>query len=479
MYRHLLLMLILLLPCLVFSQTVTWDRTYNNKDYDKSRSIKPTIDNGFIVAGRTGSIDSTDIYILKLNESGDTVWTKTIGDPGCEEAYSIIQTGEGNYVISGYKSPSCNYTDFYIYALKLNETGQIVWEYSYPGGNRTGYDIVETYDGGYLILGINYAFTAEEIILIKLNQDGQFVWDKKYDFQSSPNLMYEVIQTQDSGFIFVGERMNKFEQDIWIMKTNKYGDSTWSKTINYQDHDAAYSIKQLENGDFIVAANGGINKYGQNHLLTYKLDSSGEIDWVKSYSKDNAYFSSSSIISTNDGNFLTTGSISKPVGGKGIFLFKQNSLGDSIWLRTFERGVFGGSSEIHQTSDEGYIISGYVSNNGSGSDVDIWVLKLNESGLVKTKSELHLPQNSITVFPNPANDFVFCSVDTPNISNNSIDIEIYSMDFKLQKRFPVQLKIQENNIFPLSISGLSSGTYIISVELDNEIITKKIVISKK
>jgi len=478
MKRYLFILIMLLISDLAINQTVTWDRTYDNDETDRALSIAPTIDNGYIVAGTTGSLEESNTWILKLNEFGDTIWSKIYGESTFGGAFSIIETSDGNFIFTGYKSPTNNYFDFYIYILKLDEDGNTIWDYSYSGGNRVGTDIIETIDEGFIILGRNYTFVANEIILIKLNQDGQLVWDKNYNFQGSPYLMYEIIETQDSGFMLIGEKSGLTDQDIWIMKTDQNGDSTWSKTINYQGNDVGYSIKQLENGDFIIAANSGTNEYGQNHLLTYKLYSSGEIDWVKSYF-DNAFFSSSSIISTSDGNFFTTGRISQQVGVKGIFLFKQNSFGDSTWLRTFERGAYGGSSEIHQTGDDGYIISGYVSNNGSGSDKDAWVLKLNESGLVKIKSELHLPQIHITLFPNPANDFVFCRFDTPIISNTSIDIKIYSLDFKLQKSFTFQLKNQENNILPLSISGLSSGIYIIRVELDKEIITKKILISKK
>ncbi|MCK4698934.1 MAG: hypothetical protein KAT38_01305, partial [Bacteroidales bacterium] len=300
MKKYLILLFIISLPGMAINQSITWDRTYNQNMLDRAWSIKPTMDNGFIVASNSGSMDTSDIWILKLNEFGDTVWTKTYGDPMTAGAFSIIQTDEGDYVVSGYKSPSYNYFDFYIYVLKIDESGNFLWDYDYPGGNRIGYDIIETFDGEYVILGRNYAAYCSEILLIKLNQNGQLAWDKIYDLQSSVNLMYEVEQTQDSGFILAGQRTNGFDDDIWIMKTDKYGDSTWNRIINFQNHDIGYSIKQLYDGNYILAANGGANEYGFNHLLTYKLNNSGETIWVKSYYAQ-ANFTSSSIISTSDG----------------------------------------------------------------------------------------------------------------------------------------------------------------------------------
>lgn len=472
-------MFILSFPVLVFNQSITWDRTYNNGESDMAMSIKPTIDNGYIVASNTRTQDTTDIWILKLNEFGDTVWTKTYGGPNCDGAYSIIQTNEGDYVISGYKSPSCYYWDFYIYVLKFNETGNFIWDYKYPGGNRMGYDLIETFDGGYLILGINYTFICNEILLIKLNQSGQFVWDKEYIFQSSPNLMYEVLQTQDSGFILVGERSNMYGQDIWIMKTDQYGDSTWNQTIDYQGNDRGYSIMQLDDGDFIIAANGGGNEYGYNQLLTYKLNTSGETIWVKSH-YGNANFTSSSIIATYDDGFLTSGRIMQQVGTRGIFVFKQNYFGDSIWTTTYQKGAYGGATEIHQTTDEGYVISGYVSYNGPGTDKDVWVLKLNDSGLVDVQDiSLNMSRNSVNLYPNPANQFVHCGLETPDITDKTVIIKIYSLGGKLFKCVSLPLDSPEHSIIPLDISSLESGIYIIKFELGKEIMAKKLIISKK
>lgn len=270
-----------------------------------------------------------------------------------------------------------------------------------------------------------------------------------------------------------------YGQDIWIMKTDQYGDSTWNRTIDYQGMDRGYSIMQLDDGDFIIAANGGGNEYGCNHLLTYKLNTSGETIWVKSYYGD-ANFTSSSIIATYDDGFLTAGRIWQQVGTRGIFVFKQNYFGDSIWTNTYQKGAYGGASEIHQANDEGYVISGYVSYNGPGTDKDVWVLKLNDSGLVDVQDmTLNMSWNSVNLYPNPANQFVYCDIETPDITDKTVTNKIYSLDGKLFKCVSLPLDSPEHSIIPLDISSLESGIYIIKFELGKEIIAKKLIISKK
>jgi len=384
MKKYLIFLISLFIVNFAFNQSITWDKTYNNEAVDRAWSIKQTNENGYIVAcsSSKGISDTTNIWIVKLNEYGDTIWTKTYSPSVSQGPRSIIETNEGNYVISGYKSPSVNYFDFLIYAFKIDSVGNIRWEFEYPGGNQLGWDIVETYDGGYVILGINVALIANEIFLIKLNQNGQMVWDKTYLFPSSPNLMYEIDETQDSGFILVGERhCNSGYQDIWLMKTDQHGDSTWTKSIDYDGHDYGHSIKQLADGNYILSATGGADNYGRNELLTYKLDQTGDIIWDRSYSGGVKY-SYTTIISTIDDGFLTAGHIWQPIGSRGIFVFKQNSVGDSIWTRIFDRGASSYAFDALQTNDSGYIVCGKVSHDGAGWNQDALILKLNENGLI-------------------------------------------------------------------------------------------------
>jgi len=157
------------------------------------------------------------------------------------------------------------------------------------------------------------------------------------------------------------------------MKTDYYGDSTWTKTIDYQGHDVGRSIKQLTDGNYILSANDGPDGY--DNLLTFKLNNSGETIWVKNYGGDASY-TPFSIISTFDEGILTTGRIWQQSGMRGIFVYNQNQNGDSLWFKTFEQGATGSGQEVIQTNDAGYTICGSVNFNGSGSIADSWIIKL-------------------------------------------------------------------------------------------------------
>jgi len=114
MKKYLIFSISLFIVNFAFNQSITWDKTYNNQAVDKAWSMKQTNDNGYIVAcsSSKGINDTTNIWIVKLNEYGDTIWTETYSTAVSQGPRSIIETNDEKYVISGYKSPSENYYDF-------------------------------------------------------------------------------------------------------------------------------------------------------------------------------------------------------------------------------------------------------------------------------------------------------------------------------------------------------------------------------
>ncbi len=156
-----------------------WTKRYGGAENDDPEAIVATPDSGFIIVANTYSYGpgNGDVYVLKVNKHGDTVWTRTFGGTEWDVAYDVEQTSDGNFiVVGGTYSLDPNGA---MYAIKISSDGTTLWE-SYVGsaGGRA-YDCVETPDGGFLLGGLTYPGTNNDMYLVRIDKDGKFLWEKR------------------------------------------------------------------------------------------------------------------------------------------------------------------------------------------------------------------------------------------------------------------------------------------------------------
>jgi len=347
--RYLLIVLVaftvLIFPSIIGAQ-ITFERWYGGTGNDRGCSVAQTSDGGYIIAGYTESFGAGfyDVYLIKTDSLGDTVWTKTYGGIFSDGAYSIDRTSDGGCVISG-KTESFGTGG--VYLLKINSAGDTIWTKTYGGGSDVGNSVVQTTDGCYIIAGITESFGAggEDVYLIKTDENGDSLWIKTYGGTGHDG-GYSVVQTSDKGYVITGYT-NSFgagDFDIYLIKTDSLGDTIWTRTFGDFYWDQGYSVIQTSEGDYIISGRMYFFSKGSDDVCLIKVNSFGNTAWLRKYGGFD-WDSGLSVAQTSDGCYITAGyTESFGAGGADVYLIKTDSLGNVA-------GIEEEKDQRHKTTD--------------------------------------------------------------------------------------------------------------------------------
>lgn len=216
-----------------------------------------------------------DAYLLKFDGLGDIEWQRMFGGTEDENACSVQQTNDGGYIFAGVTFSTdipglTNHGESDIYACKMNNQGNFVWHCNY-GGSRSdwAYSLQQTSDEGYIIAGISYSTDITgvsnhgscDLYVIKLNMSGEIVWQKMYG-GSDVDYAYSCQQTNDGGYIIAGgtystdiawTAFHGGRNDAYIIKLNSYGNVAWQKLDGGSSNEVATSVQQTNDGGYIVS----------------------------------------------------------------------------------------------------------------------------------------------------------------------------------------------------------------------------------
>lgn len=388
--RRLMCVLALLVP-LTASGQIRFELTYGGLDDDAAESVVQTSDGGYILAGGTGIFDDSperqpfDIYVIKTDEWGDTVWTRVYGGPGEDWSRSVIETGDGGYLVAGWTdSFGAGGADAYL--LEIDSSGDTVWTRTYGGVDYdNAMSVAQTNDGGYIISGSTYSFGAgsSDLYLIKTDSDADTMWTRSFGGAGHDNGA-SIAQTLDGGYIVVGitRSFGAGGADVYLIKTDSSGDTVWTRTYGGLEYDSGASVAQTLDGGYIIVGNTSSFGAGGADVYLLKTDSSGDTVWTRTHggSADEYGYS---VAQTSDGTYIIAGfTYSLGAGGADVYLLKTDSSGDTIWTRTYGGSAEDVGNSVAQTSDGGYIVAGYTYSFGAGG-YDVYLIKTDANGWVQ------------------------------------------------------------------------------------------------
>jgi hypothetical protein len=252
---------------------LVWENTFGGNDGDIGHSVQQTTDGGFIISGVTWSYGAglSDVYLIKTDASGNLVWEKTFGGTGGDWGQSVQQTTDGGFIIAGG-------TDSYgagnrdVYLIKTDASGNLVWEKTFGGSyHEFGYSVQQTTDGGFIISGDESSFGAGgyDVYLIKTDASGNLVWEKTFGGTGSDRGR-SVQQTTDGGYIIVRTHiwweLLWVYYDLYLIKTDSSGNLVWEKTLGRKEY-SGNSVQQTTDGGYIIA--GWTGRSGSSVSLIY------------------------------------------------------------------------------------------------------------------------------------------------------------------------------------------------------------------
>jgi len=354
-----------------------WVRTYGGTNRDRGYSVQQTSDGGYIGAGGTSSFgNGYQVYLIKTDASGDTLWTRNYGGTDYDDGRSVWQTSDGGFIIAG-ATASFGAGSYDVYLIKTNASGVARWTKFYGGALEDwGYSVQQTSDGGYIVVGIKEIIVGsdKDVYFLKTDAFGDTLWTRTYG-GAGYDYAYSVQQTSDGGYIITGATSG----DVYLIKTNASGDTLWSRTYGGRNSDGGYSVQQTSDGGYIIAGYTESFGAGYGDIYLIKTNASGDTLWTKTYGGINDDYGNS-VQQTSDGGYIIAGgSCTFGQWGCDVYLIKTNASGNRIWARTYSGTDWEVGNSVRQALDGGYIIAGCTNSFGAGDD-DFYIIKTDSLG---------------------------------------------------------------------------------------------------
>ncbi len=434
------------------SPVILFQKTIGGSSFEAFSEVQRTADGGSISVGYTvsqasgdktennfsNSLDTSDIWVVKLDAQGVVQWENTISANNHDMAESIKQTSDGGYIIgansmssiSGDKTEN-SYGGQDYWLIKLDANGVIQWQKTMGGaGTDNLNDVQLTSDGGFIAGGYSdsgisgnktvASLGSHDNWVIKFDANGNIEWQNVFG-TNGIDILNEMKQTVDGGYIlggftyeYVGVTPNFTRygaHDFYVVKIDALGNFQWHKAYGGTDDDYIESLQQTTDGGYILGgysrsnvsgiktenSNGGTN--GDYWLV--KIDAVGNIQWQNDIGGSSLEWMKS-VQQTLDGGYILGGYSYSGVsgdkteankGGGDYWVVKTNNVGSIQWQKTI--GGYGDDMlfSIQQLADGSYLMGGYSEANISGDktenskgETDYWVVNLSDSGAVNAPS---------------------------------------------------------------------------------------------
>jgi hypothetical protein len=433
--------------------SIQWSKCYGGSDDDEGFSIVKAPSGGYYLAGYAASHNGdvgnntgnyAHLWIIRIDDLGNVIWEKTYGGTwGDEAAYKIRLTSDGGLIMIGDASsvdgdvtglhsgsPTSGPSDAWV--VKVDGSGNLQWQ-KCLGGNQddTGNDIIQTYDGGYLVGATISSWDGDislyhggssDCWLAKLDSIGSLIWEKSFGGSNGENINSVFENDSDKYCILGGTNSSDHDvtfnhggTDVWMLMIDSSHSILQQKTFGGSSSDEGFSFIRSRTNKYILScgsqSNDGDVQLQHGASDYWQVTTDGDTIFSQHSFGGSDYESPFSSIGTIDHGSLICGySYSSdgqasciPQFYNNFWIVKTDSSGNYEWSK-----CMGGLDEEVardgiETPDGGYIIVGYTKSNdgdvsGNHGGKDVWVVKLSPPGV--NVPELEAGVSDFTAYEN-------------------------------------------------------------------------------
>jgi hypothetical protein len=356
---------------------------YGISGLNEGFDVKQTTDGGYIIVGNVAtSSKGTDVCVIKTDNLGNAIWTKTFGGLYNDKAYCIRECSDKGFIILGTFSQSSINTD--VYLIKTDYAGDTLWTQCYGGSeNEEGFDVKEIADGGFVLAGYteSYGNGNKDAYLLITNSRGAILNSRTYG-NSGDDIVKNVIETNE-GYLLVGSTTLGLgvlgASDVFVVVTNTDGIQLSYENIGTTGYDEGICIQPLTDESYMGLANTISETNGDTSILLYKITVHSENiseNFVKPLA-DQKNVKGNKLIVTTTGKLAIIGTKYISNNNTDVLFLNTDFEGNTTLTKTYTAPGLQRGEGIWQTTDGGFVFCG--SNEYSGNGV-ISLIKVDGTG---------------------------------------------------------------------------------------------------
>jgi hypothetical protein len=413
------------------------------------QAICRTPDGGYGVVGYTNSFGAggLDVYLVRFNSAGETLWTRTYGTSSDQYGWAIDACDDGGFAIAGFTQAGPTRWDLLL--LQTDALGNQLWYKTYGRDSMiwAAYGLTRAPDNGFLAVGSRGPYgqnTRYDMLALKCNADGDSLWSRTYATDQMDQALCVAV-CPDNGFLLGGLMGNI--SDLALVRIDSVGNEQWRKTYGGGGNDRADALCLTADSGFIIA--GYTSASGTADAWLLKTNADGDTIWTR--------------VTGGGGNDVATGVVEVPNFGYGVagttstwgagsndFLFFSTDLsGNQLSLMTYGGSASDGAADICCATG-GYALAGSTSSFGSGGSDVYLVLVPGPVGIEEPREESPRPQAPSS----KREPTIVCGVLNLQSAIYNLQSEIALLDAAGRK--VLALKPGANDV-----SGLAPGVYFV------------------